>query len=172
MTCLDSILCDSILCDAQQLLQWKLEVIEDVSTSFLEQLRQLIETVRQMETALQRRSKLRTTTGGGAASASGVALTDSEKISLQIRLDVEGECDDHNSHCDRNRDQNLTCYDCLYHPSLLTITIPLILSCPVVTAYGVEIMQLLGPSSSSDCLARLSCYNALKELIATEVVNT
>ena len=103
----------SILCDAQQLLQWKLEVIEDVSTSFLEQLRQLIETVRQMETALQRRSKLRTTTGGGAASASGVALTDSEKISLQIRLDVEGECDDHNRHC----------YDCPYHPSLLTITI-------------------------------------------------
>lgn len=77
-------------CD-EQLLQWKLEVIEDVSGSFLEQLRQLIDTVRQMESALQRRSKLRTT-GGGAASMSGAALTDSEKISLQIRLDVEGEC--------------------------------------------------------------------------------
>jgi len=168
MTCHDITCLDSILCDAQQLLQWKLEVIEDVSTSFLEQLRQLIETVRQMETALQRRSKLRTTTGGGAASASGVALTDSEKISLQIRLDVEGECDDHNRHC----------YDCPYHPSLLSSLspsshiIPLTLSCLVVTAYGVEIMQLLGPSSSSDCLARLSCYNALKELIATEVANT
>jgi hypothetical protein len=117
MTCHDITCLDSILCDAQQLLQWKLEVIEDVSTSFLEQLRQLIETVRQMETALQRRSKLRTTTGGVAASASGMALTDSEKISLQIRLDVEGECDDHNRNC----------YDCPYHPSLLssllTITI-------------------------------------------------
>jgi hypothetical protein len=57
-------------------------------------------------------------------------------------------------------------------PSPSSLVITLILSCPVVTAYGVEIMQLLGPSSSSDCLARLSCYNALKELIATEVANT
>ena len=51
----------------------------------------------------------------------------------------------------------------------LTITTA---SCPFVTAYGVEIVQLLGPSSSSDCLARLSCYSALKELIVTEVANT
>lgn len=50
----------------------------------------------------------------------------------------------------------------------LTITT----ACPCVTAYGVEIVQLLGPSSSSDCLARLSCYSALKELIVTEVANT
>jgi len=51
-------------CDAQQLLQLKLEVMQDVRGSFLEQLRQLIETARQMVSALQRTSKLRTTTGG------------------------------------------------------------------------------------------------------------
>ena len=46
------------VCDA------KLEVMLDVRGSFLEQLRQLIETARQMVSALQRTSKLRTTTGG------------------------------------------------------------------------------------------------------------
>ena len=51
-------------CDAQQLLQLKLEVMQDVRGSFLEQLRQLIETARQMVSALQRTSKLRSTTGG------------------------------------------------------------------------------------------------------------
>ena len=51
-------------CDAQQLLQLKLEVMQDVRGSFMEQLRQLIETARQMVSALQRTSKLKTTTGG------------------------------------------------------------------------------------------------------------
>ncbi|KAJ1437160.1 hypothetical protein B484DRAFT_445351 [Ochromonadaceae sp. CCMP2298] len=64
--------------------RWLCLLLEDVSGSYAEQVRLLMDTVRQMEEALQRRAKLRTTGASGGAS-----LTDSEKISLQIRLDVE-----------------------------------------------------------------------------------
>jgi hypothetical protein len=43
-----------------------------------------METVRSMDSALQRRSKLKSS----AVAASGAQLTDSEKISLQLYLDA------------------------------------------------------------------------------------
>ncbi len=51
----------------------------------------LMETVQSMDSALQRRSKLRssaTTTASIGGSAPASPLTDSEKISLQLLLDV------------------------------------------------------------------------------------
>jgi hypothetical protein len=62
---------------------WEEEIIEAVTACYCEQVRLLMETVRQMDSALLRRSKMRTT------SASGDKMTDSTKISLQLSLDVE-----------------------------------------------------------------------------------
>ena len=69
-------------CDAQQLLQLKLEVMQDVRGSFLEQLRQLIETARQMVSALQRTSKLRTTTGGENVSMYSITSILPERVGV------------------------------------------------------------------------------------------
>lgn len=82
--------------------EWCLSLIEDVTQSYLEQVRTLTETVRQMDSALQRRSKLREGNTAGVfnnallpsgTSASGT-LTDSQKISLQILLDVSAYMDE------------------------------------------------------------------------------
>jgi len=63
---------------------WRDEVLEDVTANFLQQVQGLMDTVRQMDSALQRRSKLRSTSGSGAST-----MADSDKISLQVYLDVK-----------------------------------------------------------------------------------
>jgi len=64
---------------------WARVVLEAVSTCYSVQVQSLMETVRAMDTTLQsRRSKL--TQGQGVAA--GVGLTDSDKINLQVKLDV------------------------------------------------------------------------------------
>ena len=74
--------------------KWTADILEDITAYFYEQVKTLMETVRQMESALQRRSKLRS--GASATVAvvgtpnSSSALSDSEKISLQLQLDVDG----------------------------------------------------------------------------------
>ena len=70
--------------------QWLLQLVEEVSLSFGEQVRALIDTVKQMDSTLQRRSKLQPTSASASSSSSATAnMTDSEKISLQVSLDVE-----------------------------------------------------------------------------------
>jgi len=67
-------------------------MLEDVTNCYAEQVRALMETVQQMESALQRRAKLRTagtSSGAGSSNSTTAPLTDSEKISMQIRLDIE-----------------------------------------------------------------------------------
>ena len=61
---------------------WELGVLEDITAGYLMQVQALMETVKQMDSALQRRSKLRT------AAPSGNNMADSDKISLQLFLDV------------------------------------------------------------------------------------
>lgn len=65
---------------------WDHELVEDVAANYLLQVQSLLETVKQMDTALQRRSKARAGTNAGAGAG---AMTDSEKIALQIALDVK-----------------------------------------------------------------------------------
>ena len=57
-------------------------MLEDVTAGYLMQVQALMETVKQMDSALQRRSKLRT------AAPVGTNMADSDKISLQLYLDV------------------------------------------------------------------------------------
>jgi len=66
--------------------RWKVALAEEISLSFVEQVSALIETVKQMDSTLQRRSRLQTS-GAGAGAVGN--MSDSEKIALQIRLDVE-----------------------------------------------------------------------------------
>jgi hypothetical protein len=69
---------------AEAVRRWQSALLEDVSASFAEQVSALIETVRQMDSTLQRRSKAQ-----ASASAGSSNMSDSEKIALQIRLDIE-----------------------------------------------------------------------------------
>lgn len=71
--------------------RWDVELVEDVTCHFISQVQSLMETVKQMDSALQRRSKLRTGTAGSTSTSvpSNSNLTDSEKISLQVYLDVK-----------------------------------------------------------------------------------
>lgn len=64
--------------------RWKVSLAEEISLSFVEQVSGLIETAKQMDSTLQRRSRLQQTT-----TTSNNNMSDSEKIALQIRLDVE-----------------------------------------------------------------------------------
>jgi len=64
--------------------QWKVALLGEVSQAFAEQVSALIETVKQMDNTLQRRSKLQST-----ANSSTASMSDSEKIALQIKLDIE-----------------------------------------------------------------------------------
>lgn len=68
-------------------LRWKSEVVELVTVAMQEQVSSLLETVKQMDSALQRRAKHRTATTGGTNE--GATLTDSDKIALQLRLDIQ-----------------------------------------------------------------------------------
>lgn len=63
--------------------EWSSNLLEDITSNFLVQVQSLMETVKQMDNALQRRSKIRT------AGANTNAMTDSDKISLQVSLDVK-----------------------------------------------------------------------------------
>jgi hypothetical protein len=69
---------------AEAVKHWQSALLEDVSASFAEQVSALIETVRQMDSTLQRRSKAQASAASGSAN-----MSDSEKIALQIRLDIE-----------------------------------------------------------------------------------
>ncbi len=76
-------------------MKWDLDLVEDVTIYFYQQVQSLMETVKQRDTALQRRTKARhvssTISGAsGVSSTSGIptTMTDSEKISLQVSLDV------------------------------------------------------------------------------------
>jgi hypothetical protein len=64
---------------------WKVGLAGDISWSFVEQVTALLETVRQMDSTLQRRSKQLQ----HQQQQSATGTTDSEKIALQIRLDIE-----------------------------------------------------------------------------------
>jgi hypothetical protein len=67
---------------------WLQALLEEVSGSFAEQVSALIETVKQMDSTLQRRSKLQQQQQA-AQGQPAAAMTDSEKIALQIRLDID-----------------------------------------------------------------------------------
>lgn len=69
----------------QALVAWLGRVVEEVSGSFVEQVSALIETVKQMDSTLQRRNKQQ----ASAQPEKGATMTDSEKIALQIKLDIE-----------------------------------------------------------------------------------
>lgn len=70
----------------QALVAWLGRVVEEVSGSFVEQVSALIETVKQMDSTLQRRNKQQ---ASSAQPEKGATMTDSEKIALQIKLDIE-----------------------------------------------------------------------------------
>ena len=61
---------------------WEESVLEEITAGYLMQVQALMETVKQMDSALQRRSKLRT------AASTITNMSDSDKISLQLFLDV------------------------------------------------------------------------------------
>ncbi len=60
--------------------QWTPSIINDINANYLLQVQSLMETVVQMETDIKRRLKVTTTTN---------TMTDSEKIALQLRLDIK-----------------------------------------------------------------------------------
>ena len=63
--------------------RWCTEVAELVAAAMQDQVTSLLDTVKSMDSALQRRAKIRTTTGGDGV------LTDSDKIAMQLRLDIQ-----------------------------------------------------------------------------------
>lgn len=62
--------------------RWEVGVLEDVTAGYLMQVQALMETVKQMDSALERRSKLR------AAAPVSTNMADSDKIAQQLFLDV------------------------------------------------------------------------------------
>lgn len=66
--------------------QWKKELLINITLAMQEQVTSLLETVKQMDSALQRRAKNRTTANTDATSTTN--MSDSEKIFLQVKLDV------------------------------------------------------------------------------------
>jgi hypothetical protein len=67
---------------------WLPDLVVAVVEAYLQLVQALMETVRQMDSALQRRSKLRATTQPAAAASSTSAMSDSEKITLQLLIDA------------------------------------------------------------------------------------
>lgn len=68
---------------------WLPPIVVALSDMYLQQVQGLMETVRQMDTALQRRSKLRAAAPQQASGAASTAvMSDSDKITLQLLLDV------------------------------------------------------------------------------------
>ena len=73
---------------ASSALPWDVCVVEEVTVAFSLHVASVVETAKQMDSALSRR--VRATAGKGTGTSSGdAAMTDSEKINLQLRLDVE-----------------------------------------------------------------------------------
>lgn len=68
------------------LISWNRAIVESVTSSYRQHVQELMETAQQMDNALQRRSKLRQGTPGAVLAAS---TTDSEKIAMQMLLDVQ-----------------------------------------------------------------------------------
>ena len=64
---------------------WLFDIIEDITSHFLIQVQSLMETVKQMDSALQRRTKANTKT----INSSIGMISDSEKIAMQVDLDVK-----------------------------------------------------------------------------------
>ena len=60
---------------------WSPAVVNEINASYLLQIQSLMETVVQMETDIKRRLKVTTT--------ATTTMTDSEKIALQLRLDIK-----------------------------------------------------------------------------------
>lgn len=81
---------------ASSAVTWKEQLCEDVTQVYQEQIVTLLDTVRQMDSALQRRQQQRGKAaaasgagGGGDAGSANAVLTDSDKIYLQVKLDVQ-----------------------------------------------------------------------------------
>jgi len=70
--------------DGFSMQEWARGIVESVTTAYSQQVQALMETAQQMDSALQRRSKLRQ-----QQATSGGSITDSEKIALQMLLDVQ-----------------------------------------------------------------------------------
>ena len=89
---------------------WMCNVLESISSCFLVQVQALAETVRAMESTLQsRRHKLQIATAGGqTAVASG--MTDSDKIALQVRIDVLAYAADVRSILSEVKEDNVVLY--------------------------------------------------------------
>jgi len=70
---------------------WQASIVEDVTSHYLEQVKALMETVKQMDSTLMRRSKIRPTAASSSATgnAGSSNLSDSEKIYLQVTLDID-----------------------------------------------------------------------------------
>ena len=62
--------------------EWRADLVEDVASHYCEQLKALMETVKQMDSALMRRAKMRTATA--TSSTGGSNMSDSEKIYMQV----------------------------------------------------------------------------------------
>jgi hypothetical protein len=74
---------------AAQAPNWRVELAEEVCACFGEQVHLLIDTGKQMDSALQRRSKIRNAATSANSANVGAGLSDYEKIALQIKLDVD-----------------------------------------------------------------------------------
>jgi hypothetical protein len=81
---------------ASSAVTWKEQLCEDLTQVYQDQIVTLLDTVRQMDTALQRRQQQRGkatsasgAAGSGDASGANAVLTDSDKIYLQVKLDVQ-----------------------------------------------------------------------------------
>lgn len=89
------------LVDADNLVAWKDGIIDSVTTSYHQNIRDLLATAKQMDTALQRRSKAGRKTASSSTDP-GTQMTDSEKIALQIHLDAMSYGDDVKEICGRD----------------------------------------------------------------------
>ena len=80
---------DAADADVQSTLPWDARIVEDVTAAFCLHVASVMETAKQMDSALSRRVRATTGKGAGAGASSDAPLTDSDKINLQLRLDVE-----------------------------------------------------------------------------------
>jgi Domain of unknown function (DUF3510) len=68
---------------------WLTDIVEDITLYFAQQIQSLTETVKQMDTALQRRqTKARPGATAGLNTGANASVTDSEKIFMQVSYDV------------------------------------------------------------------------------------
>lgn len=72
---------------SEKLKVWQGDIVEDVTSAYLQQVQSLVETARQMDSVFMKRSK--GATAATAANSSGAAaVSDSEKIALQMIFDI------------------------------------------------------------------------------------